>query len=70
MKNKKIRTPDIFLSKCDCGQELGYAKSKLMCDIGETRYCTNCGKTHFVNQAPTDWAMVAKGKIYTYREEL
>lgn len=49
-----------YISKCECGYKLDYVKTPFM--MTEKRVCPACGKIHYVDECPTDWAKVFEEK--------
>lgn len=43
-------------SRCECGKELNYITTPHM--TAEKRICPKCGRLHYVDGSPIDWAAV------------
>lgn len=48
------------MTKCECGQELDYSVTPFM--TTEKRVCLKCGKVHYIEDKPVDWARAVKGE--------
>ena len=47
-------------TKCDCGAELGFTKDIILQNA--KRACPNCGKRHYIDSTPMDFAKIGRGK--------